>query len=158
MFFSAYITTRMSFLVPKKRISKHVYESNMSKRTWPWMSLYGGDVNHKKSSFWKQSAKGYFESLYRNCFFIEPDTIHHSYHKDISFNVLESVSRRPQYKDVYRRTKEMWQCSRTFKANCCLKVHNRVFRKYTKFAILALLPTLYSYISYSFFICKTWCQ
>ena len=31
---------------------------------------------------------------------------------------------KPQYKDVYRRTIEMPQRSRTFKVNCCLKVHN----------------------------------
>ena len=30
-----------------------------------------------------------------------------------------SVSRKPQYKDVYRRTIEMPQCARTFQVNCC---------------------------------------
>ena len=34
------------------------------------------------------------------------------------------VSRKPQYKDIYRRTIEIPQRSRTFQANCCLKVHN----------------------------------
>ena len=34
------------------------------------------------------------------------------------------VSREPQYKDVYRRTKETPQRALIFKANCCLKVHN----------------------------------
>ena len=32
-----------------------------------------------------------------------------------------AVSRKPQYKDVYRRTIEMPQRARTFKVNCCLK-------------------------------------
>ena len=32
------------------------------------------------------------------------------------------VSRKLQYKDVYRRTIEMPQCARTFQVNCCLKV------------------------------------
>ena len=35
-----------------------------------------------------------------------------------------SISRKPQHKDVYRRTIEMPQCARTFKVNCCVKVHN----------------------------------
>ena len=35
-----------------------------------------------------------------------------------------TVSRKPQYKDVYRRTIEMPQRARSFQANCCLKVHN----------------------------------
>ena len=34
------------------------------------------------------------------------------------------ISRKPQYKEVYRRTIEMPQCARTFQVNCCLKVHN----------------------------------
>ena len=35
-----------------------------------------------------------------------------------------TISRKPQYKDVYRRTIEMPQRARTFQVNCCLKVHN----------------------------------
>ena len=35
-----------------------------------------------------------------------------------------NVSRKSQYKDVYRRTIEMPQRARTFQVNCCLKVHN----------------------------------
>ena len=34
------------------------------------------------------------------------------------------ISRKPQYKDVYRRTIEMPQRTRNFNVNCCLKVHN----------------------------------
>ena len=34
------------------------------------------------------------------------------------------VSRKPQYKDVYRRIIEMPQRARTFQVNYCLKVHN----------------------------------
>ena len=34
------------------------------------------------------------------------------------------VSRKPQYKNVYRRTIEMPQRARSFQFNCCLKVHN----------------------------------
>ena len=34
------------------------------------------------------------------------------------------VSRKPQYKDVYRRTIEILQRPHIFKINCCLKVHN----------------------------------
>ena len=34
------------------------------------------------------------------------------------------ISRKPQYKDVYRRTIEMTQRAHTFQVNCCLKVHN----------------------------------
>ena len=34
------------------------------------------------------------------------------------------ISRKPQYKDVYRRTIEMPQRARTFQVNCCLKVHD----------------------------------
>ena len=34
------------------------------------------------------------------------------------------ISRKPQYKDVYRRTIEMPQRARTFQVNCCLKIHN----------------------------------
>ena len=37
---------------------------------------------------------------------------------------LLHVSRKPQYKDVYRRTIEMPQRARAFQVNCCLKVHN----------------------------------
>ena len=36
----------------------------------------------------------------------------------------DNVSRKPQYKDVYRRTVEMPQCAHTYQVNCCLKVHN----------------------------------
>ena len=39
-------------------------------------------------------------------------------------NIWWNVSRKPQYKDVYRRTIEIPQCPRLFTANCCLKVHN----------------------------------
>ena len=35
-----------------------------------------------------------------------------------------SVSRNAQYKDIYRRTIEILQCTHILKANCCLKVHN----------------------------------
>ena len=35
-----------------------------------------------------------------------------------------SISRKPQYKNLYRRTIEMSQRARTFQVNCCLKVHN----------------------------------
>ena len=35
-----------------------------------------------------------------------------------------TVSRKPQYKDVQRRTIEMPQRARMFKANCCFTVHN----------------------------------
>ena len=34
------------------------------------------------------------------------------------------VSRKPQYKDVYRRTIEIPQRTHLFKVNCHLKVHN----------------------------------
>ena len=34
------------------------------------------------------------------------------------------VSRKPQYKDVYRRTIEMPERARTFQIICCLRVHN----------------------------------
>ena len=34
------------------------------------------------------------------------------------------VSRKAQYKDVYRSTIEILQHARIFKASCCLKVHN----------------------------------
>ena len=36
----------------------------------------------------------------------------------------EGISRKAQYKDVYRRTIEMPQRAHTFKVDCCLKVHN----------------------------------
>ena len=39
-------------------------------------------------------------------------------------NIGNFVSRKPQYKDVYRRTMEVPQCAHTFQVNCCLKVHN----------------------------------
>ena len=41
-------------------------------------------------------------------------------------NKTNNLSRKPQYKDVYSRTIEMLdlQRARTFKVNCCLKVHN----------------------------------
>ena len=35
-----------------------------------------------------------------------------------------NVSRKRQYKDVYRGTIEMLQRARTFQLNCCLKIHN----------------------------------
>ena len=38
--------------------------------------------------------------------------------------VFSNVPRNTQYKDVYRRTIEILQRTRIFKANCCLKVHN----------------------------------
>ena len=37
---------------------------------------------------------------------------------------MRSVSRRTQYKEVYRRTIEILQWAPTFKVNCCFKVHN----------------------------------
>ena len=37
---------------------------------------------------------------------------------------IAPLSRKPQYKDVYRRTIEIPQRARTFKVNYCLKVHN----------------------------------
>ena len=38
------------------------------------------------------------------------------------------VSRKAWYEDVYRRTIEMLQRTRIFKANCCLKVQNAHFK------------------------------
>ena len=35
-----------------------------------------------------------------------------------------NISRKPQYKDVYRRRIEFQQCTHIFQTNCCLKVHN----------------------------------
>ena len=35
-----------------------------------------------------------------------------------------NVSRKPQYKEVYRRTIEIPQRARIFKANRCSKIHN----------------------------------
>ena len=37
---------------------------------------------------------------------------------------MKSYPERPQYKDVYMRTKEMLQRSDIFKVNRCLKVHS----------------------------------
>ena len=34
-----------------------------------------------------------------------------------------NVSRKAQYKEVYKRTIEILQCARIFNVNCCLKVH-----------------------------------
>ena len=36
----------------------------------------------------------------------------------------KGVSRKPQYKDFYRRTIEIPQRARIFKVDCCLKAHN----------------------------------
>ena len=41
-----------------------------------------------------------------------------------SWSAARNVSRKSQYKDVYRKTREILQRARIFKANCCLKVHN----------------------------------
>ena len=38
--------------------------------------------------------------------------------------MMGSISRKAQYKDVYRRTIEILQRAQIWKANCCLKVHN----------------------------------
>ena len=39
-------------------------------------------------------------------------------------NLLFRVSRKPQYKDVYRRRIEIAERARIFKVNYCLMVHN----------------------------------
>ena len=39
-------------------------------------------------------------------------------------NGLSDTMWKPQYKDVFWRSKEILQRARIFKANCCLKVHN----------------------------------
>ena len=45
--------------------------------------------------------------------------------KSVKYNSkVYTVSRNPQYKDVYRRTIEMPQRARPFKVNFCLNVHN----------------------------------
>ena len=48
--------------------------------------------------------------------------------KGISMLVVRSfslfISQNGQYKEVYSRTIEIPQCTRIFKSNCCLKVHN----------------------------------
>ena len=36
---------------------------------------------------------------------------------------LHALSRKPQYRDVYRKTKGIPQCACFFEANCCLRVH-----------------------------------
>ena len=40
----------------------------------------------------------------------------------------QTLSRNRQYKDVYKRTIEIPQCTRIFKANWCLKFHNAHFK------------------------------
>ena len=44
------------------------------------------------------------------------------------------VSRKAQYKDIYRRTIEILQCARIFKANYCLKFHNAHFKLVSPFS------------------------
>ena len=40
------------------------------------------------------------------------------------FIVWVNVSRKPQYKDIFRKTIELLQRARILKVNYCLKVHN----------------------------------
>ena len=63
------------------------------------------------------------------------------------------ISRKVQYKDVYRRTIEILQRARIFKANCCLKVHNA----YLKFFRTKLLSKEH-FTTYQLYVSVCLCQ